>query len=214
MSVDTVIVDYGLGNLHSVHRALSHCGASAVICSNPTVVENAKRLVLPGVGAFRDGMAQLTAAGMDIAIKRAVDQGAHILGICLGMQLLFSCSEEYGLTSGLDLIPGRVVKLSPKKNNHSFLKVPHIGWNTLSTTNLQSSWSNRLLNDVPTDSAVYFVHSFVAIPEFFSHRLADCIYGDIAIPAVVGTRNVWGVQFHPEKSGEVGLKILRNFCKE
>lgn len=211
MMPEVVVVDYGLGNLFSVCRALEYCGAKPLVCSDPNAVAKSKRLILPGVGAFGEGMKQLTSLGMDDAIKIAADRDAHLLGICLGMQFLLSSSEEFGHTPGLGLIPGQVIAVPRRMGNGVSLEIPHIGWNSLLPAEGQSSWVNTPLNRMPEGSAVYFVHSFMAMPDNSSHRLAECVYGDTRIAAFIGRKQIWGAQFHPEKSGEVGLNLLRQF---
>lgn len=206
-----MVIDYGLGNLFSVSSALDHCGAEPIVCTDPKKVASAERVVLPGVGAYSEGMAQLGKTGMDDAIKQAVGNGAHLLGICLGMQLLLSSSEEFGYTEGLGLIPGKVTEVPPKTADGASLVIPHMGWNTLLPAEGVNTWVNTPLDQMPVGSAVYFVHSFMAVPDNLSHRYADCVYGDTRVAAVIGRDRIWGVQFHPEKSGKVGLNFLRRF---
>lgn len=211
MMPEVVVVDYGLGNLFSVCRALEHCGAKPLVCADPDVVARSERLILPGVGAFGEGMERLTRLGMADAVKEAATHGAHLLGICLGMQFLLSSSEEFGQTEGLGLIPGRVIAVPKRTTDGISLEIPHIGWNTLFPAEGRPSWLNTPLDRTSAGSAVYFVHSFMAVPDDSSHRLAECVYGDTRIAAVIGCGKIWGAQFHPEKSGEAGLNFLRRF---
>ena len=209
--IEVTVIDYGVGNLLSVSRALEHCGAKVTVTADPKSILSASRVVLPGVGAFADGMAALQANGLDTVACQVAAKGTPLLGICLGMQLLFDESEEFGATTGLGLIPGRVVNIPAITTTGESQKIPHIGWNELVLPSQYRSWQTKLLTDVTPGEAVYFVHSFMAVPASNSHRLADCIYGGIPISAAVQRENVAGCQFHPEKSGEVGLKILRRF---
>lgn len=209
--IEVTVIDYGVGNLLSVSRALEHCGARVTITSDATAILTSARVVLPGVGAFADGMAALQAEGLDAVVRQVAATGTPLLGICLGMQMLFDESEEFGATAGLGLIPGRVVNIPETTTTGEPHKIPHIGWNELVLPAQRDSWQSSLLGDVKPGEAVYFVHSFMSAPASPEFRLADCRYGGIPIPAAVTRDNVMGCQFHPEKSGEVGLKILRRF---
>jgi imidazole glycerol-phosphate synthase subunit HisH len=208
---EVVVVDYGVGNLLSVRRALEHCGASVQLAHQPEVLRRAARVVLPGVGAFANGMSELRRRELAEAVQEVVARGVPLLGICLGMQMLLEVSEEFGVTAGLGLIPGRVIAINPFTPSGEPLKIPHVGWNALVPASRDTRWEDTALQDVHPAEAVYFVHSFMAQPEQSRHRLADCLYGHEAICAVIARDNVVGCQFHPEKSGEVGLKILRRF---
>lgn len=209
MSPKVTVIDYGIGNLHSVQKALRHEGADVTLSAEPAVVRAAERLLLPGVGAFGDGMRELKARGLVQPILDAVGQGTPFLGICLGMQLLLSESEEFGRHEGLGLIPGKVVLLTPQAG----FKVPHIGWNRL-TPPPGRDWKGSVLEDVAPGTATYFVHSYSAVPEQEAHRLADVDYGGFRISAAVKKGNITGCQFHPEKSGPVGLQILKRFLAQ
>lgn len=211
MTPEVTVVDYGLGNLFSVCRALEHCGATPVVSADPDVVARADRILLPGVGAFGDGMAQLTGRAMDGALKQAVARGAQLLGVCLGMQFLLDSSDEFGLSAGLGLIPGRVIAVPGQQTDGTPHKIPHIGWNALVRAEARASWAGTVLEGLPEGTAVYFVHSFMAVPDDPRHRIADCLYGGHRVAAVIGRDNVWGTQFHPEKSGTAGLTVLRRF---
>lgn len=208
---EITVIDYGVGNLLSVQRGLEHCGASVLLTSDPAQVRAAERVVLPGVGAFSNAMTALRELGLVPAIQEIAARGTPLLGICLGMQLLLDESDEFGLTAGLGIIPGRVVAIPARTVQQEAQKIPHIGWNELQPAGTLS-WQKTMLEDVMFGEAVYFVHSFMAVPSDPAHRRADCLYGGHRIPAVIGKGRTTGCQFHPEKSGEVGLKILRRFC--
>lgn len=208
---DVVVVDYGMGNLFSVRRGLEHCGASVSVSSDPIVIRAAPRVLLPGVGAFANGMAELQRHGLDREVTEVAARGVPLLGICLGMQMLFDSSEEFGVTPGLGLVPGRVVPIPSTNDDGSTQKIPHIGWNSLQRPDGRPDWDDTLLSGVRAGEAVYFVHSFMAEPADPADRLADCVYGRVSVSAAVGRGNVMGCQFHPEKSGEVGLRVLRRF---
>ncbi|MGD9787016.1 MAG: imidazole glycerol phosphate synthase subunit HisH [Sulfuricellaceae bacterium] len=206
------VIDYGLGNLFSVRRALEHCGAEVIVTSEAEKILAADRVILPGVGAFANGMAKLVDLGLDAVVREVAAKGMPLLGICLGMQMLLDESDEYGITPGLGLISEKVVAIPPVSPDGKPLKIPHIGWNELILASGRESWSDTpLVGLSPGKDAVYFVHSFMAMPTDPAMWVADCLYGGITIPAVIGRKNVFGCQFHPEKSGEVGLGILRNF---
>lgn len=211
--IEVAVIDYGVGNLLSVSRALEHCGARVTITSDAAAILAAGRVVLPGVGSFADGMAALRIGDLDAVVRQVAATGTPLLGICLGMQMLLDKSEEFGITDGLGLIPGHVVKIPAMTTTGEPHKIPHIGWNELVFSAQRDSWQDCLLSDVEPGKSVYFVHSFMAEPASPEHRLADCRYGGIPISAVVKRDNVIGCQFHPEKSGEVGLRILKNFLR-
>ncbi len=211
---EVTVIDYGVGNLLSVQRGLEHCGAAVTLSSNPAAIRASSRVVLPGVGAFGDAMQALHRLALTDTIREVAHRGTPLLGICLGMQLLLDVGEEFGESSGLGLIPGRVVPVPPHASSGEPLKIPHIGWNALVQDGLAPSWSNTLLHDNRPGEAVYFVHSFAAVPSNASHRLAASLYGGHRIAAVIARDNIVGCQFHPEKSGEVGLKMLRRFCAD
>jgi imidazole glycerol-phosphate synthase subunit HisH len=205
------VLDYGVGNLFSVRRALEHCGAEVLFATDPGGIAAAERLVLPGVGAFADGMQGLRERGLPDPVREYAASGRPLLGICLGMQLLLSQSEEFGAHEGLGLIPGRVVAIPPAGLDGRAHKIPHIGWSRLLLPQGLRSWEGSILSGIREDEAVYLVHSFTGVPESVSHRLADCLYDGCLIAAAVRSGNVYGCQFHPEKSGPVGLRILAAF---
>ena len=213
MSLNKVtVIDYGVGNILSVRRGLEHNDASVLVTGDPEIILQADRLVLPGVGAFADGMQELEKRHFISLLSEVAEKGTPLLGICLGMQLLLDRSEEFGVTDGLGLIPGTVTAISSKAKDGQRLKIPHIGWsNLVKPESACVTWEQTLLNDVTEDSALYFVHSFMAQPKNSKHLIAGCLYGDNFIPAVIQSENIVGCQFHPEKSGRVGLQILKNF---
>lgn len=197
-----VVIDSGVANLRSVVNALRHLGAEPHIARTPDDLEAATRLILPGVGAFEAGMAKLREGGYVGPIQAAVARSIPLLGICLGMQMLFDASEEMGQHDGLGLIPGRVVRFPVGGP-----KVPHMGWNQLEHMPHRSD--SPLLHGIPAGGYAYFVHSYYADtpPDY---TLSCCNYG-LDFPAVVGRGNVYGAQFHPEKSQRTGLQLLTNF---
>jgi glutamine amidotransferase len=211
---DVTIIDYGVGNILSVQRGFEHCGASVEVTSDPKHVTEANRLVLPGVGAFDRAMQAIEQRGLDVAIKDFLCRERPLLGICLGMQLLFDESEEFGRNLGLGIIAGGVVPIPTHTLNGGTQKIPHIGWNSIHNPEPHLRWNGTVLQDNQVGDAVYFVHSFMAIPQISSHVLAYCLYGGHEIVAVVKQNTVTGCQFHPEKSGEIGLKTLRRFTWE
>ncbi|TVY10312.1 imidazole glycerol phosphate synthase subunit HisH [Paenibacillus cremeus] len=193
------IIDYGMGNLHSVSSAVERLGYEARITSDVRELLDAEGAILPGVGAFGDAMEQLRATKLDEAVLHYVRSGKPLLGICLGMQLLFSRSEEYGTHEGLGLLPGEVIRF------RGDYKVPHMGWNKLAFLQPISP----LFRDLE-EGHVYFVHSFHVKPEWQEDLLATTDYFQ-QVTAIVGRDNVYGMQFHPEKSGSVGMQLLGNF---
>ncbi|MCR8844885.1 imidazole glycerol phosphate synthase subunit HisH [Paenibacillus sp. SC116] len=195
------IVDYGMGNLHSVSKAIERLGREATIVSEAEQLHSATGIILPGVGAFGDAMDALQATGLGEELRKLVLQGKPLLGICLGMQLLFDSSEEYGQHKGLGLLPGRVVRFP-----QSGYKVPHMGWNSLNWKNPEHTLVKELAEDY-----VYFVHSYHVEVEEPSDLLATTEYADREVTAIVVRDNVYGMQFHPEKSGSLGLKLLEQF---
>lgn len=199
------IIDYGMGNLHSVSKALERLDLDYVLTDEINELKKADSLILPGVGAFPDAMATLDKMDMSSFLREWAESGKPLLGICLGMQLLFEESDEHGQTEGLGLLPGRVERFRGQFDDGSTYKVPHMGWNKL---NFQKP-EHQLLKDVE-EGHVYFVHSFVVKQKDDDVLLATSEY-DGTVPAVVGRGNVLGTQFHPEKSSSVGMAILRNF---
>lgn len=195
------MVDYGAGNIRSAFKAFEHLGADIELTSDTAVVQQAAKLVLPGVGAFGAGMAELRRRGLEAPLKKAVANGVPLLGICVGMQYLFDTSNEMGLHDGLRLIPGHVTRFDPDPTH----KVPHMGWNQL-----HHDQSHPLLQGVENGAYCYFVHSYYCLPQNPADTVATTDYGrDFC--AIVGRGNVFGLQFHPEKSHDIGLRILQNY---
>ena len=213
MTRTVTVIDYGIGNLLSVTRAVEKCGARPVLSDDPKTIASADCLVLPGVGAFADGMAGLRNRDLIGPIHDFVATGNPMLGICLGMQMLLDESTEFGISDGLGLIPGRVVEIPRVGPKGAVHKVPHIGWaeNRPPEGRDIGWWAGSILDGTPLGTATYFVHSFTAWPEDESHRLADADYNGCRLSAVVRRGNVYGTQFHPEKSGPAGLSILERF---
>jgi glutamine amidotransferase len=208
---EVTVIDYGVGNLLSVQRGLEHCGAKVILTADSEKILAAKRVVLPGVGAFASAMQALESLGLVAVIHELAQCKTPLLGICLGMQLLLEESDEFGVTAGLGLIPGRVIAVPDRTLSGEPQKIPHIGWNAIKPSNSAVGWKHTLLEDNHLGEAAYFVHSFMAVPSSTAHRIADCFYGNHKIAATIGRDHITGCQFHPEKSGEVGLKILRRF---
>lgn len=192
------IIDYGMGNLHSVAKAVERLGYEAIVTSEERVLMEADGAILPGVGAFGDAMEHLRSSNLDEAVLHYAKTGKPLLGICLGMQLLFASGEEHGANNGLNLLPGKVVRF------RGGYKIPHMGWNRL-----EFKQASPLFEGLE-EGHVYFVHSFHALPERPEDLLATTDYHQ-QVTAIVGRDNVFGMQFHPEKSGEVGMKLLGNF---
>ena len=212
MKPRVVVVDYGVGNLLSVTKALETRGADVTVTRDPHTVLAAERLVIPGVGAFADGMAELERRNLVGAIREYAATDRPLLGICLGMQLLFSESEEFGLHQGLGVLTGRVVAIPNLVEGGRWRKTPHIGWNELLLPPTRDTWEGTLLAGLREgEAATYFVHSFVAEPADASVRLADCDHDGFFVSAAVQRGRICGCQFHPEKSGAVGLAIIDNF---
>ncbi|MEY4564108.1 MAG: imidazole glycerol phosphate synthase subunit HisH [Pseudomonadota bacterium] len=206
------IVDYGMCNLLNVARAFEHCGAEVLVTEDPAAVAQAERLVVPGVGAFRDSMNEVNSRGFADAIRNFAHTTRPMFGICVGMQMLFDASEEFGEHAGLGILPGRVKPVPSLTLDGKPQRVPHIGWNHLVEPAAGRSWAGTLLEPiVDTHPAVYFVHSFAAEPMRDADRLADCLYGGHRICAAVQNNNLMATQFHPERSGEIGLSLVRRF---
>lgn len=204
MATDILIVDYGMANLRSVQKAFEAVGANAEVTADPKHVSDAARLVLPGVGAFQDAVARLRETGLAAVITRHIESGKPFLGICLGLQMLFSSSQEDGHHAGLDLYAGEVVRFPHQPG----LKVPHMGWNTLRLKMPDCP----LFAGLPADPAVYFVHSYYPAPADRTLVAAEADYPE-PFCAAIWRDNVYATQFHPEKSQDVGLTMLRNFAR-
>lgn len=205
------ILDYGACNLFNITRAFEHIGEIVETVDTPEAALQANRLVVPGVGAFHNCMHEITARGYSDAIVAFVSTGRPFLGICVGMQILFDGSEEFGDHPGLGLLRGKVCAIPSITADGANQKVPHIGWNHLHQE--RDSWQGSILETLEnTNPAVYFVHSFAARPSQESITLASCNYGGHKICAAIQHENISATQFHPERSGPVGLEILRQFC--
>ena len=199
------VIDYGVGNLFSLCSSLERIGADAVVTADPEVLRRADKLILPGVGAFADAAAKLRATGLDAVIREQAAAGKEIMGICLGMQMLFEKSYEFGEYEGLGLLKGSVIPM--EGTIPADLKIPHIGWNAL-----HFKKESKLLRYIKENDCVYFVHSFYAA-DCEDSVVATAEYGK-ELTAAVQKDNIMGCQFHPEKSGTVGLSILRAFCEK
>ena len=221
----TTMIDYGASNIRSAQKAFEHIGADVHLTDDPDVVRRADKLVLPGVGAFGSGMAGLRRHNLPEAIQETVQRGVPFLGICVGMQLMFTEGHEMGVHQGLDLLAGNVIRFPEKLSmvngkrltvnepqspisNLQSLKIPHMGWNEL-----EPAWENPLLAGVQTGDYAYFVHSYYCDPEDATAVLAWTDYG-FPFASVVAKDNIYGLQFHPEKSQSVGLTILQNFLEK
>jgi len=209
------LLDYGMCNMLNVARALEYAGAEVHVTEDPKEAVAAERLVVPGVGAFSECMRAVNTLGHGDAILEFVKSGRPMLGICVGMQILFEASEEFGETPGLGILPGRVRLIPNVTRSGAPQRVPHIGWNHLIEPAGGRSWEKTLLQPFgAVGPAVYFVHSFAAQPSTDNHRLADCDYGGHRISAMVKRDNITATQFHPERSGTVGLRMLKEFLSQ
>ncbi len=195
------VIDYGMGNLRSVQKAFAKIGADALVTQNPADIEKCAKIVLPGVGAMQPAMEKLHAMRLAAPLKKAIENGKPFLGICLGLQLLFEESDEGGTIKGLGIFPGRVRKFTK-------LRIPHMGWNQI---NIEQP-SCALFAGIKNLASVYFCHSYFVNPEKTALTAAKTDYG-IDFTSAIGEKNVFGVQFHPEKSQAIGLKILKNFAE-
>lgn len=208
-----VIVDYGIGNVESIANAFASQGVQTILSRDPKVLSNAEGLILPGVGAFAHGMNNLKKYNLIPIITDYVKTGKPLLGICLGMQLLLEESEEFGITKGLGFIKGKVIKLPVSKIEK--IKLPHISWNSIKKKNIE--WNDTILNSIEQDSDMYFVHTFVAKLENENEILSTTNYFDVEFCSSLKKDNIFGCQFHPEKSSIHGLSIIKNYiniCKK
>lgn len=203
------IIDYGLGNLLSVARAFMHFGAEVRFVQTAEEILAADRLVLPGVGAFAKGIQGLRDANLIQPIQEATKKGTPFLGICLGMQLMLSRSLEFGTYEGLNLIEGEVRPIPKEGATGVTHRIPHIGWSELETYDKE----DKILQGMYSKPYLYFVHSYMAVPSDKKQSIANTDYNGISISAIIRTDNAYGCQFHPEKSGEIGLKLIDNFIK-
>ncbi|HIJ49953.1 MAG TPA: imidazole glycerol phosphate synthase subunit HisH [Nitrospinae bacterium] len=201
------IIDYGMGNLRSVQKGFEAVGVEAIVTSDSKKILSAKSVVLPGVGAFKACMDNLEKFDLIDTVKQSVQSGKPFLGICLGLQLLFSQAEEFGSVSGLDILKGKVVGFKDAPNFGDPLKIPHMGWN-----NVEVKPSNPLFDSVPNRSYFYFVHSYYVVPEDKATVATTTNYG-VDFVSGIHHENIHAFQFHPEKSQELGLTVLRNFSR-
>jgi imidazole glycerol-phosphate synthase subunit HisH len=213
MSPLVTIIDYGMGNLLSVAKAFEYCGADVRVSDLHTHVVDADILVLPGVGAFAKAMEELNRKGLDVAIKEFAAKERPFLGICLGMQLMHDQSEEFGIYQGLGLIPGVVEAIDSTDTKNIPHKIPHIGWAEVVPPTGFEQWADTIFQKTEIGTAFYFVHSFTAVPEHAEHRLADASYDGRLISAAVRSGSLYGCQFHPEKSGREGLRLIEHFLR-
>ena len=209
------VIDYGIVNLRNILRGLEHVGVEAESSIDPDQVLKSDRVILPGVGAFEAGMIELRAQGMDEALISVSNSGRPVLGICLGMQMLLDSSTEHGQHLGLGLIPGTVIPIpNGSQRGGEIRKVPHVGWNSLCYPSHLGSWNGSCLADTPPGTYCYFVHSYMVEPLIATHVLAECLYEELPVIAAIRKENITGLQFHPERSGSVGLEILRRFLTQ
>jgi imidazole glycerol-phosphate synthase subunit HisH len=212
MSKVVTLLDYGMCNMLNVARAFEHCEFDVRVCEDIHSAQTASRLVVPGVGAFAKSMEELKNRGFDDTIREFIATGRPFLGICVGMQMLFEGSDEFGDASGLGILRGRVVKVPDTTVSGDDQRIPHIGWNRLVLPENGNSWANSMLTRFEGRSpSVYFVHSFSALPTDADIRLADTNYGQHRLCAAISVDNIHATQFHPERSGGAGLEMLRAF---
>jgi len=205
------IIDYGCGNILNLVRAVKFLGYEVEITHEEKKILLASNIILPGVGAFGNAVKQLEKYNLKNIILEYAKLNKPLLGICLGMQILLSKGYEFGVHNGLGLIEGEVVKISNKKNKN--IKIPHTGWNEIYPNNDKKDWKNKILSKSLIGKNFYFVHSFVCVTKDPSSTIAICNYSGISIPVFVSVNNIFGCQFHPEKSSDNGLIILKNFCE-
>lgn len=224
---EVVVIDYGMGNLFSVERAVSRAGGHAVFTRDPADLSATQRIIVPGVGSFGDGMANLVSRGFDEALRESSAAGRPVLGICLGMQLMFGTGEEFGVRPGLGLVPGGVVRFDDPEPDGPRFKIPHVGWSAIvppgdhvpeADDGLEETgapqWAGTPLAGLPSGSFVYFVHSYIAVPDSPDDILSETEYGCQRFCSAIRRGSVYGCQFHPELSGEAGLTIMRNFLND
>lgn len=214
---EVVVVDYGMGNLFSISRAISYLGGNALISAEPKKIEAAERLILPGVGAFGEGMKELKNRHLIEPILSYVTKERPFLGICLGMQIMLTQSDEFGKHNGLNLFEGNVIRFREPEPDNKFFKIPHFGWNKIfpsAEKKTNDFPSDTVLKNIPTDSYFYFVHSYYCQPLEQELILAESEYGLDKFCAVMGKNNIYGCQFHPERSGQKGLALLKTFLYE
>jgi len=205
------IIDYGCGNILNLVRAINFLGYKVEVTNDKKKILNSSHVILPGVGAFGNAMQQLKKYDLQNTIFEYTKLNKPLFGICLGMQILLTKSYEFGKHEGLGLIKGEVLKISNKTDKK--IKIPHVGWNEIYPNNNEKKWENKILKNLTAGTNFYFVHSYVCFTKNPNSTVAVCNYSNISIPAVVAENNVFGCQFHPEKSGEDGINIIKNFCE-
>tara|TARA_A100001011_G_scaffold16199_2_gene16817 strand:- start:14245 stop:14895 length:651 start_codon:yes stop_codon:yes gene_type:complete len=206
------ILDYGLGNILSVKRGLEFCGVDVLVTKNEKEILKSQRVVLPGVGAFKVAMDKLKKLGLDDTLNELAEKETPLLGICLGMQILMSKSKEFGSHDGLNLISGTVDPISENLKKNDNLKIPHVSWNKLIPNELNNFKENYFIKMIKENDCFYFVHSFVVNTSSKKETLAYCDYGGYPLTAIIKRNQIIGCQFHPEKSGKAGLRLLKSFC--
>ncbi len=210
MKKKVTIIDYGVGNTKSLKMIFEKLDVDVILTKNEDEIIKSKFIILPGVGAFASAMEKIKKFKIDQFLLKASNNKAYILGICLGAQLLMTKSEEFGENNGLNLIPGEVKKiLVPKKKEK--IKLPHIGWSELLKSNNLDQNQEKLLFNIGSKDSFYFIHSYICIAKNNLHELFHTKYEELKIPAIIGSKNIFGCQFHPEKSGLSGIKFMRNF---
>lgn len=207
MDKKITIVDYGVGNLHSIIKAVECFSHNVVVSEEGEEITASGAIILPGVGSFESGMEGLRVRKLDTVIKKFAKTGKPILGICLGAQIMLTKGFEFGEFDGLDIIHGTVIHFPELKNNE---KIPHIGWNKIYPID-KNLWSNSILTSIPENSEAYFVHSYMLVPEKKDNIFTKTAYGEYEFCSAIRQGNIYGCQFHPEKSGNIGLQIIKNF---
>ena len=210
LSKKITIIDYGCGNILNLARAIKFIGYEVDITHDKNKIINSSYVILPGVGAFGNAMKQIEKYNLHNTILEYAKSNKPLLGICLGMQILLTVSYEFGVHKGLGLIEGKVIKISNEKNKE--IKIPHMGWNEIYPSN-KKEWKNKILKNSLIGKSFYFVHSFICSTKNSGSTIAVCDYSGISIPAIVSVGNIFGCQFHPEKSADSGLAFLKNFCE-
>tara|TARA_B110000014_G_C20019753_1_gene529037 strand:+ start:224 stop:865 length:642 start_codon:yes stop_codon:yes gene_type:complete len=205
------IIDHGCGNILNLVRSIKFLGYETDVTNNSKKIINSSHVILPGVGAFGNVMQQLREQNLQKSILEYAKLQKPLLGICLGMQILLTSSHEFGFHKGLGLIDGEVVKLSVKNKND--FKIPHVGWNEIYPSDDKKKWDSKILKNLLVGKSFYFVHSFMCITKNPNLTIATCNYAGTSIPSVISSGNIFGCQFHPEKSAKDGLTILKNFCE-
>lgn len=215
MSVPVIaVLDYGMGNLFSVEKACFHAGLKPVISSSKNEIMRADGMIVPGVGAFGDAMKALSNKGLVNGIIDFIKSGKPLMGICLGLQILFSESQEFGLHKGLGMLPGKVIKFNSGQDKDRRFKVPQVGWNQINVVDsFNSAWEDSELAGIPNGEFMYFVHSFYAIPDSSEIVLSRSTYEGVEYCSAVKKDNIFACQFHPEKSAHAGLTVYNNFRK-